>query len=122
MRYVLKTKRGGELCYLVRVPDTESRLFKPSIFGGDEAAHAAAEAYCHKMINGHMPGPKERAPRITNELGIAGVRKKMIRGHEYWIAFWNDRPKHTVYRSFSIEKYGDQTAKAKAIEARSRKR
>lgn len=121
MRYVLKTKRGGELCYLVRVPGTESRLFKPSIFGGEEAAHAAAEAYRLKMVGGHKPGPRERAPRKTNELGIAGVRKKTIRGHDYWIAFWNDKPAHTVYRSFSIDKYGDQTAKAKAIEARSRK-
>jgi hypothetical protein len=112
-KYVRQVKRGWQ----VSVPGCTIRLFRPDLYGGDEAAAAAAAFHAQVLASGQRP-PAERPPRKGNPSGVAGVRRKLIRGKPHWVAEWNDRPGHTVYRSFSIGRYGDEAAKLMAIAAR----
>lgn len=60
---------------------------------------------------------------ISNSSGYTGVSKIIVKRHhkvyEYWTACWESLEGKAQRKNFSIEKYGDEEAKLKAIKARS---
>ncbi len=60
--------------------------------------------------------------RRKSRTGIVGVRRtrKIVKGHEYyfWEGWWSDRRRNRRVHGFSVDKYGEEEAKKRAIKAR----
>lgn len=69
-----------------------------------------------------------RTPSIRNKSGIVGVRRAMqveetdeyIYTYTFWIAQWIDGKGKRKTRSFSVDKYGEDEAYRRAVDARTR--
>lgn len=60
--------------------------------------------------------------RRKSRTGIVGVRRttQIVKGHEYdfWEAWWSDRRHNRRSKRFSVNKYGEDEAKERAVRAR----
>ena len=64
---------------------------------------------------------RNRTISKNNTSGTQGIFKQTITNNDYWIAQWHDNDKKQRSKCFSIKKYGDENAKAQAIELRKQK-
>lgn len=120
-KYIHKQERFGQDVLVVRVPGHHQKTFRPSQFTTPEEMQRAADAYAAQLAKTQQPlvaPPVPRPPRKEDGTGVSGVRRKDIRGKPHFIAEWNDRPNHTLRRTFSIEKYGEVEAFRLACQAR----
>jgi len=115
--------RGKFVFYTVH-PSRQSkhiaRSFHEVHYGSEVAAYRMATTYRDAVIRLLPPqSQRQRVSRLNsrNRSGISGVLREEQRGKPYWIATLttSDR-KHS--QSFSIARYGEELAKAKAIQAR----
>ncbi|HLT46862.1 MAG TPA: hypothetical protein VK002_06500 [Rubricoccaceae bacterium] len=100
---------------------TYSRLFSDRLHGGKEEAFAQAVAY-RKTLEAEVAALPEAAPRrrliranknnATGVVGISRTFKRDRRGvkHEVYAVSWNPEPGVARGTSFSIKKYGEDTA------------
>ncbi|CAN5620285.1 hypothetical protein BH23BAC4_BH23BAC4_05130 [soil metagenome] len=100
---------------------TYSKLYSDRKCGGKEQAYAMAEAYRSDLENVVAALP-EAAPRRrlirhnkNNSTGVVGISRtyKMDRRgikHEVYAVSWNPEPGTARGTSFSIKKYGEDTA------------
>ena len=76
----------------------------------------------NNMINNlrwctYSENQRNRTINKNNKSGFQGVFKHK----NSWVAFWKDNDKNDCRKSFSIKTYGDEQAKALAIECRKQK-
>jgi hypothetical protein len=89
---------------------------------GEQVDHIDGNSRNNKLINLRVVSNKEncynQSKRSTNKSGITGVHKNDNgSGTWYWVASWMVNGKRTG-TMFAIAKYGEEGAKALAIEAR----
>ncbi|MEM1116069.1 MAG: hypothetical protein AAF845_10320 [Bacteroidota bacterium] len=108
---------------------TYSRLFSDRKCGGREEAFEAAVAY-RKELEAEVAQMPESAPRrrlITrnknNSSGVVGISRTFKRDrrgirHEVYAVSWNPEPGVAKGTSFSIKRYGEDTAFRLACELR----
>ncbi len=113
---------------VMRKGEATSKFFSDSAHRGKTKALAAARAYRDSLIDELGPadtGPHD-IPSSRNSSGIVGVRRREATRdteeytyyHYFWEASWTDADGVRQKRNFSINKYGEQEAKALAIAAR----
>ncbi|WP_437269642.1 hypothetical protein ACRYHF_11770 [Stutzerimonas balearica] len=91
--------------------------------GGELQALAKAQAYRDEQMLLHPPQlSREVRQRLrqTNTSGHAGVSRYRIGKHWYWVAQTKRRDGKPLKKSFRIDRYGEDQAKALAIEERKR--
>lgn len=108
---------------------TYSKLFSDRKHGGREEAFEAAVAY-RKELEAEVAALPEAAPRrrlirrnknnSTGVVGISRTYKRDRRGikHEVYAVSWNPEPGVARGTSFSIKRYGEDTAFRLACELR----
>jgi hypothetical protein len=108
---------------------TYSKLFSDRKHGGREEAFEAAVAY-RKELEAEVAAMPEAAPRrrlirrnknnSTGVVGISRTYKRDRRGikHEVYAVSWNPEPGVARGTSFSIKRYGEDTAFRLACELR----
>ena len=100
---------------------TFSRLFSDKKWGGRDKAFDAAEAYRKELVEevSQLPAKPRRRRLIrhnrSNTSGVVGVSrtyKRDRRGirHEVYAVSWNPEPGVARGTSFSIKRYGEDTA------------
>ncbi len=115
---------------LMRRGKAISKFFSDSSSKGKGKALAAARAYRDSMVKKIGPantGPHS-SPSTRNTSGIVGVRRReairetddYIYYHYFWEASWTDAEGARQKRNFSVNKYGEDEAKDKALSARKR--
>ena len=118
--------------YQVRVyrhGKTYSRLFSDRKSGGKEEAYKQAAEYRKKLVT-DVDAMPESAPRRrlirhnkNNSSGVVGISRTFKRDrrgikHEVYAVSWNPEPGTARGTSFSIKKYGEDTAFKKACKLR----
>ncbi len=100
---------------------TYSRLFSDRKYADRQAAFEAAEAY-RKELEEEVAAMPEGAPRRrlirhnrNNATGVVGISRTFKRDrsgkrHEVYAVSWNPEPGVARGTSFSIQKYGEDTA------------
>ena len=108
---------------------TYSKLFSDRKHGGREESFAAASAY-REELEAEVAALPEAAPRrrlirhnknnSTGVVGISRTYKRDRRGikHEVYAVSWNPEPGVARGTSFSIKRYGEDTAFRLACELR----
>lgn len=89
--------------------------------GGERPARAAAEHFRNEQMLRFPPQMSctiRQKLRTTNTSGLAGVSRQTNGKNTYWIAQTTTRDGKKLSRSFNVEKFGEEQAKHKAIEAR----
>jgi hypothetical protein len=98
--------------------------------GDRDAALRQAIQHRDMLVKKYPPISRKeicKVKRSNNKTGITGVYKYAkpyilsdgeVRENWYWEANWPDAEGESVCKSFSINKYGDEIAKQKAIRAR----
>ncbi len=114
--FFVRLRRKGKL-YSGFFPDLKH--------GGKQRALTAAQRYYRELVKKYPPFSRRQwaqIPRRKGASGIVGVRKVVtsVRGRKRvrWQAMWSPEPHVLATRSFSVQKYGPQRAKALAIQAR----
>lgn len=109
---------------VVRRGVEHSKMFSDGVHGSRELAHERAKEYEAKLIRELPPVPRERfKPQANNSSGIVGVtksyaqhRKGSVGGSYYWQTTFIDlelgKPRNI---KFSVNKYGEEEAKERAI-------
>jgi hypothetical protein len=107
-----------------------TRSFPDAQYGGEAGALAAAQAWRDETERRHPQlTRKDRLARLrkSNTSGKTGVQRQLtlyrhLDGGEHVVAYWKAFTPTSVkprrYRSFSVEKYGEQEAYRLAVEAR----
>ena len=114
---------GGWEVSLERQGRKIKRYFSFAQHGGQDAALLAARTYRDEILLKYLPMTKLQCcmnRRVDNLSGIPGVRRGQ-RSENY--AFWeaNTRARgHNLRKKFSVNKYGEEGAKQKAIAERER--
>lgn len=112
---------------LVRHRKAYARYFSDAQYGGSDQARQAAIEW-RDQFDIEVPrlsrAGKADILRSNNTSGVPGVfpwqyKDKKGRIHRYWVAVWKPEPgqKHKS-RKFSVARYGEEDAKARAIQAR----
>lgn len=120
----------GHQVRIMRKGKAVSKFFSDSHYGGKRKSLDAARKYRDSLVNKLGPadtGPHDD-PSARNTSGIVGVRRreavrdtsKWTYYHYFWEASWTDENGERQKRNFSVNKYGEQEAKKKAIAARKR--
>ncbi|MCC4607785.1 AP2 domain-containing protein [Xanthomonas campestris pv. zinniae] len=97
------------------------RDFSGARHGGVDGAMAAAMAYRDQVLQNAPPmSIREFASivRTNNTSGVPGVSRRTEGNYSYWTAIVYLPTGKTRRRSFSVKKYGEENARAKAISAR----
>jgi hypothetical protein len=112
---------------LVRHRKAYARYFSDAQYGGSGQARQAAIEWRDRFdieVPRLSRAGKADILRSNNTSGVPGVfpwqyKDKKGRIHRYWVAVWKPEPgqKHKS-RKFSIARYGEEDAKARAIQAR----
>ena len=97
------------------------RVFSDNIYGSDVAARQAAETfaneesvYCQEVLS----LMRRLSVRTNSRSGIPGVtRIEPPAGNPYWVAYWDENGRKRQ-KKFLINRYGEDDAKALAINAR----
>ena len=100
-----------------------SKYFSTLKYGGHRAALRAARRYRDKQVAQFKYPPRRRGhdgrrrpafateTRGNNATGLVGI----LTNGQAWIAFYCPQPNKQKARSWSIKKYGDEAARAKAV-------
>lgn len=116
----VRVYRGGK---------THSRLFSDRTYGGKAEAFEAALAFRRELAAeiAAQPAPEParrlvRANRL-NQTGVTGISRTVKRDrrgieHEVYAVSWNPRPGVARSTSFSIKRYGEDTAFRMACQKR----
>jgi len=116
-----RTRRGGK---------EQSRYFSEINVGPDVALDRAKRhrdkilqqvTMASKKDRAEIPRRKQRQPGTI--AGVYPTKKKVtLKGRviyrRFWVACWTNEAGKSKFKKFSVNKYGDQEAKAKAIQAR----
>lgn len=105
------------------------KFFADGQFGGRRAALQAAKSYRDALERRHQRYTVEemaRQPSVRNKSGIVGVRRTVqieetddyVYTYAFWIAQWTDGKGKRKTRSFSVDKYGEDEAYQRAVQAR----
>lgn len=97
------------------------REFSGVRHGGVDGAKAAAKEYRDQVLQNAPPmSMREFASivRTNNTSGVPGVFRRTEGQYIYWAAIVHLPTGKTRRRSFSIKKYGEENARAKAMSAR----
>lgn len=105
---------------------TVSKLFSDGRYGGKARAYRAAQGHLKAMERAYLLLPRlerMRLRRRNNRSGVSGVYRWPADGSDipgaYWAAQWVEREGEPPRRrKFSTAKYGEATAKKKAVEVR----
>lgn len=112
---------------LVRHRKAYASYFSDAQYGGSEQARQAAIEWRDRFdIEVPRPSRADKADilRSNNTSGVTGVfpwqvKDKKGRIQRYWVAVWVPEPGHKhKSRKFSVARYGEEDAKARAIQAR----
>lgn len=123
--FKVRHKKSGAMAWRVS-------LFREGVFkvhkeftfishGGEGPARVAAEQFRNEQMLLFPPplsSTIRQKLRASNTSGLAGVSRQTNRKNTYWIAQTKTRDGKKLSRSFNVEKFGEQQAKHKAIEAR----
>lgn len=121
----VRHKKSGALAWRVSLyRDGVLKVHKEFTFishGGERPARAAAEQFRNEQLL-LFPPPLSctirQKLRANNTSGLAGVSRQTNGKNTYWIAQTTTREGKKLSRSFNVEKFGEEQAKHKAIEAR----
>ena len=113
---------------IMRKGEASSKFFSDSAYKGKNKALAAARKYRDSLVRKLGPadtGPHDK-PSSRNTSGIVGVRRREATRetdeytyyHYFWEASWTDAHGERQKRNFSVNKYGEDKAKALAVAAR----
>lgn len=100
---------------------TFQRTFSVVRYGSPDKAKVAALAYRDEILRMFPPMSKREfgtIVRSNNTSGVPGVSRSVRDGTVYWSALVHQADGRMKKRSFSVERWGEETAKAKAIETR----
>lgn len=122
---------GGWEVRMQRQGRKYSKFFSDGMCGGKRKALRLAQQYRDELESRLRPWSVKKLaekPSVRNTSGTVGVRKGFqaitSNGYEYryefWIAQWIDGRGRRRTRSFSINKYGNQTAWEMAMDVRRR--
>ena len=122
---------GGWEVRIQRRGKKYEKFFADGQHGGRRAAIQAAKVYRDELEAKLRPySVKElaRSPSVRNNSGVVGVRRALqveetddyIYTYTFWIAQWTDGKGKRKTRSFSVDKYGEDEAHRRAIQARTR--
>ncbi len=122
---------GGWEVRIQRRGRKHEKFFADRQYGGRRAALQAAKLFRDELEASLRPySVKELAkkPSARNKSGVVGVRRTLqveeteeyIYTYAFWVAQWTDGKGKRKTRSFSIDKYGEEEAFQKAIQARTR--
>lgn len=122
--------RGTWKVQIKRAKERKHKYFPDSGYGGKDAALAAAKAWRDQTL-AEMDGPdyqvwKRDHPLATNTTGMPGVYRGVAGSKQggkvvetpYWEGNWTDLHGKRRRRVFSIKAYGEEGAKALAMQAR----
>jgi len=122
---------GGWEVRIQRRGKKHEKFFADGKHGGRRGALQAAKLFRDELESRLRPYTvKELAkkPSQRNSSGVVGVRKAVqteetdeyIYTYTFWIAQWTDGKGKRKTRSFSVDKYGDDEAYRRAVQARTR--
>jgi len=122
---------GGWEVRIQRRGKKYEKFFADRQHGGRRGALQAAKVYRDEIEGTLRPYTvKElaRNPSVRNTSGVVGVRRALqveetdeyIYTYTFWIAQWTDGKGKRKTRSFSVDKYGEEEAYRRAVQARTR--
>lgn len=122
---------GGWEVRIQRRGKKYEKFFADGRHGGRRAALQAAKLYrdeLEKKLRRYTVKELAKNPSVRNRSGIVGVRRALqieetdeyIYTYTFWIAQWTDGKGKRKTRSFSVDKYGEDEAYRRAIQARNR--
>lgn len=120
----VRHKKSGAMAWRVALfRESVLKVHKEFTFishGGERPARAAAEQFRNEQLL-LFPPPLSCAIRqklrTNNTSGLAGVSRQTNDKNTYWIAQTTTREGKKLSRSFNVEKFGEEQAKHKAIDA-----
>lgn len=117
---------GNIWAWKVNIARPGGRVYRDFSFiqyGGRDTALLAAKAYRDEIISRYPPLTKRQyctKLRSTNSSGIAGVKRvQRSEGYSFWQAA-TCLPGRNLTKKFSVNVYGEEGARQKAIEERQR--
>lgn len=118
-------KPGHSPAYLVRVIQggwLRQKLFSDTSWGGARGALRAARAWRDAVVTEEAAAARSAHRRTVRRKntssGIPGVGRYVIRTTPVWMAFWDDEDGRKRTKSFSVNAYGEDAARERAIAAR----
>jgi len=123
------SEHGGWEVRMQRKGKRFEKFFADGQFGGRRAALQAAKSFRDALERRHQRYTVEemaRQPSVRNKSGIVGVRRTVqieetddyVYTYAFWIAQWTDGKGKRKTRSFSVDKYGEDEAYQRAVQAR----
>jgi hypothetical protein len=97
----------------------QSRFFQDARHGGREEALQAAEAWDAALLASRGQR-RERRPNKRSASGVTGVSRGIDgrSGLPFWLATWMDGSGRQHRAHFAVNKYGEEEARRRAVEAR----
>ncbi len=92
------------------------RTFSAKLYGA-RRAKALAVALRKEKIAAARPDPPPLRRKPLSNTGVIGVRRRLMHGDPYYIAFWTKNGKLHM-RAFSVKVHGETRARALAIKTR----
>ena len=122
---------GGWEVRMQRRGKKYEKFFADGQHGGRRAALQAAKIYrddLEEKLRPYTVKELARTPSVRNKSGIVGVRRATqveetadyVYTYNFWIAQWIDGKGKRKTRSFSVDKYGEEEAYLRAVQARTR--
>lgn len=122
---------GGWEVRMQRRRKKHEKFFADGKCGGKRAALQAAKAYRDQLeenLARLSVQELSESPSARNRSGIVGVRRatqkeetdEFLYTYHFWIAQWTDGKGKRKTRSFSVEKFGEEEAFRRALEARTK--
>lgn len=108
---------------LTRRSQRREKFFYCGLYGGEQKALKAAQAYWRGMV-ARLPAARPIKTRsATNTSGVVGVSRRMTRNRSgtmsvVYCARWDEPERRRRARTFSVAKYGAALARELAIQAR----
>lgn len=120
---------GGWEVRLQRKGKRFEKFFADGQYGGRRAALQAAKSFRDSLEQRYQKYTVEelaRQPSVRNKSGVVGVRRTVqveetedyVYSYAFWIAQWTDGKGKRKTRSFSVDKYGEDEAYQRAVQAR----
>ena len=122
---ISRSKPSGNIwAWKVTISRPGGKVYRDFSFiqhGGQDAALLAAQTYRDEIIRRYPPLTKRQLCtklRSTNSSGVAGVKRvQRSEGYAFWEAI-TCLPGRTLTKKFSVNVYGEEGARQKAIETR----
>jgi hypothetical protein len=121
-RSLMFGKTPGWVAQYVVDGQVTRRFFSEAAHGGAEGARQAASAFAWRDIEAHMERlatHRRLAPRRNTRFAMPGIgRYERPDGSDFWMAYWDDETGRKRHRKFSVARFGEEGARALAVEAR----